>query len=145
MKSTGSYLSCAGFRRGGRLETSNAARGHRDRALTEGHHPVTAPICDRRGLSLEGRLSAAFPGPLWERPNVRAWFCHANDFFPPAASTRRSEAATYVTRGKDLPGPTVALEKPARAVLAMIHVVRCSELAKAMAGCDFNLTQAATR
>jgi hypothetical protein len=93
-----------------------------------------------------GRLSATLPGPLWERPNVCPRLFHADDLgSPPAASTRRSQAASYVTGGKDLPDPTVTLEKPACAVLAVIHIVRRSELAKAMAGCDFNLTQAAAR
>lgn len=92
---------------------------------------------------LTSRLAATLPWPLRKGPNVRDGMLDAHDLFRPSkASARRSQTAPYVAGGKDLAGPTVALEEPARAVLAVIYVMRRGELAKAMAGCNFNLTQA---
>jgi hypothetical protein len=81
--------------------------------------------------------------PFGERPNNCAWFGCLDDRGRNAASAGSSQATPYVAGRDNLHGSAVALEKPARAVLAVIHVVGRSEAAKAMARRNVDLAQAA--
>ena len=81
--------------------------------------------------------------PFGKGPDNCTWFGCLADRGPSAASAGRSKAAPYVAGRNNLHGSAVALEKPACAVLAVIHVVGRSEAAKAMAGRDVDLAQAA--
>ena len=81
--------------------------------------------------------------PFGERPDDCTWFGCLDDRGWRAASAGRSQTAPYVAGRNNLYGSAVALEKPARAVLAVIHVVGRSEAAKAMARRNVDLAQAA--
>jgi len=81
--------------------------------------------------------------PFGERPDDCTWFGCLDDRSRSVASAGRPEAAPYVAGRNNLYGSAVALEKPARALLAVIHVVGRSEAAKAMARRNVDLAQAA--
>jgi hypothetical protein len=81
--------------------------------------------------------------PFGKWPDDCTWFGCLDDRGWSAASAGRSQAAPYVAGRKSLHRSAVAVEKPARAVLAVIHVVGRSETPKALAGRDVDLAQTA--